>query len=289
VSSIGLRAAGSPYGRMNRQSVHGVVLYRFQELIRASEVHHAILTRIGGVSAAPFATLNLGHTVGDALADVEENHRRGLGAVDLKVGQVVSPYQVHGSHVSIVGRAHCGTIQPACDALVTVEQGVPLLLRFADCVPILFFDAARAVIGLAHAGWRGAAANIAGQTVRTMVDRLGCRPNTIWAGIGPAIGPCCYQVEPDVVRAVGGGCPAGATISHHEGSALMLDLPGAVQAQLEAAGVGHIERSGLCTACHVDEFFSHRVENRRTGRFGVVLEVRPKTLVASSWWGNESS
>jgi YfiH family protein len=271
VSSLGSRAGRSPPGRMNRQSVDGVVLYRFPELIRASKVHHAILTRLGGVSATPFATLNLGHTVGDAPAAVEENHRRGLGAVGLEVQQIVSPYQVHGSHVGIVGRAHCGTIQPACDALVTAEQGVPLLLRFADCVPILFFDAAHAVIGLAHAGWRGAAANIAGQTVRAMVDRLGCRPHTIWAGIGPAIDRCCYRVEPEVARAVGDGCPPGATITHHQGSALMLDLPTAVQAQLEAAGVGHIERSGLCTACHVDEFFSHRVENGRTGRFGVVL------------------
>ena len=256
---------------MDRQRVDGVVLYRFEELIKASKVHHAILTRIGGASATPFATLNLGHTVGDDLATVEENHRRGLGAVGLEVGQIVSPYQVHGSHVGIVGGAHRGTVQPACDALVTAEPDVHLLLRFADCVPVLFFDAARGVIGLAHAGWRGVVANVAGETVRVLVERMGCRPESIWAGIGPAIGPCCYQVDSHVASAVRDGCPSGAFIGRWEDSVLMLDLPAAVRAQLEAAGVGHIEDSGLCTACRVDEFFSHRTENGQTGRFGVVI------------------
>jgi YfiH family protein len=154
---------------------------------------------------------------------------------------------------------------------VTTERNVPLLLRFADCVPVLFWDEVLPAVGLAHAGWRGVAANIAAETVRVMVDRLGCRPENIWAGIGPAIGPCCYEVDADTAARVGDACPGGADICRAEGSGVMLDLPAAVRSQLEAAGIRRIEDSGICTSCSLEEFFSHRSENGRTGRFGVII------------------
>ncbi len=258
---------------MIRECIDDVVLYRFREPSGDKGLHHAVLTRIGGVSQTPFATLNLGHTVGDDLAAVEENHRRALGALGLIPGKVVSPYQVHGARVGIVGRAHLGAVQPATDALVTGVPSVPLLMRFGDCASILFFDPVRRVIGMAHAGWRGVVADSVGATVRTMVERLNCVPDDIWAGIGPTIGPCCYEVGPEVIEAVEAACPAGSDVIRYAGEQLHLDLPAAVQAQLCAAGVRQIENANLCTACHVDEFFSHRAERGRTGRFGVVMEL----------------
>ena len=256
---------------MLRERVDGVVLYRFEGLNGAKGLLHAVLTRIGGVSRGPYATLNLGHTVGDDLAAVGENHRRALGALGLKPGQTVSPHQVHGARVGVVGQAHLGTIQPATDALVTGVPGVPLLMRFGDCAPILFFDPARRVAGMAHAGWRGVAAGSVPATVRTMTERFSCDPADLWAGIGPAIGPCCYEVGPEVVAAVEAACPPGAEVVRGVNGQTYLDLPGAVRAQLCAAGVGRIEDAGLCTACRVDEFFSHRAERGRTGRFGIVM------------------
>jgi YfiH family protein len=175
--------------------------------------------------------------------------------------------------VGLVGRGHVGTVQPATDALVTDEPDVPLLMRFGDCVPILLFDSVRRVVGIAHAGWRGLVAGIVGKTVRTMSDRLCCDPASVWAGIGPAIGPCCYEIGTDVVGDVETACPPGAKIVRHSNRRIYLDLPAAVRAQLRAAGVERIEDSGLCTACRVDEFFSHRAERGRTGRFGVIVAL----------------
>ena len=258
---------------MIREHADSIVLYRFDGLNGAEGLTHAVLTRIGGVSQGPYATLNLGHTVGDDLAAVEENHRRALGALGLEPQQVVSPCQVHGARVGIVGRAHLGTVQSATDALVTAAPAVPLLMRFADCTPVLFFDPVRRVVGMAHAGWRGVVAGTAGATIQTMTERLGCDPADLWAGIGPTIGPCCYAVGPEVVAAVKAACPPGTEIVRHTDEQTYLDLPAAVQAQLRAAGVEQIENAGLCTACHVDEFFSHRAEHGCTGRFGVVMEL----------------
>jgi len=258
---------------MIRRCVDGVGLYRFEGLDGVEGVVHAVLTRVGGVSRGPFATLNLGHSVGDDPAAVEENHRRALGALGVVPGRTVSPCQVHGARVSVVGRAHLGTLQPETDALVTAAPGVPLLMRFGDCASVLFFDPLRRAIGMAHAGWRGVVAGAVGATVRTMRDRLGCDPGDLWAGIGPTIGPCCYEMGPDTAEAVQAACPPGADIVRRVDGRVHVDLPAAVRAQLRAAGVGRVEDSGLCTACRVDEFFSHRAEHGRTGRFGVVLEV----------------
>ena len=111
---------------------------------------------IGGVSEQPYATLNLGHTVGDDLPAVEENHRRALGVLGWRPGETVSPYQVHSARVGVVQRAHVGTVLPDTDALLTNVPGVPLLMRFADCSSVFFFDLVKRVVGIAHAGWRGA-------------------------------------------------------------------------------------------------------------------------------------
>jgi YfiH family protein len=259
---------------MIRECIDGIVLYRFEGLNGVDGLNHAILTRIGGVSRKPYATLNLGHTVGDDLSAVEENHRRALGVLGSNPSRVVSPYQVHGARVGVVGRAHLGTVQPATDALVTAAPAAPLLMRFADCTPILFFDAGRRVIGMAHAGWRGVVAGSVSATVRAMVERLACDPSKMWAGIGPTIGPCCYEVGSEVVEAVEAACPPGTDVARRVNGRVHLDLPAAVHVQLCAAGVEMVEDAGLCTACRVDEFFSHRAERGLTGRFGVVMELQ---------------
>jgi YfiH family protein len=256
---------------MKRVCDDGIVLYRFEGLNNVKGLVHAVLTRIGGVSQAPYATLNLGHTVGDDLAAVRENHRRALGALKLKPGQVVSPSLVHGAHVEVVGRDHVGTIQAETDALVTGTPGVPLMMLFGDCMPLVLFDPVRRVVGIAHAGWRGVAAGVAEATIRTMAERLGCNPSNVWAGIGPTIGPCCYEVGSDVAAEIESACPPGAGVVRRANGRFHADLPAAVSAQLRAAGVEQIEDTGLCTACRVDEFFSHRAERGRTGRFGTAI------------------
>lgn len=260
---------------MIRKAIEGVAWHQFEGL-EGTGVTHAFLTRLGGVSAPPFDTLNLGHTVGDDLAAVEENHRRAFAALGISREQVVSPYQVHGAHVRPVGQAHTGTIQPATDGLLTTAPGVALLLRFADCVPLLLFDPVHRAVGLIHAGWKGTAAGVVPAAVAAFVHHVGSSPGDLWAGVGPAIGPCCYQVEPDIVEAIARVCPDEAEVIQQRDGAqrdvgLYLDLPGAVRAQLEAAGISHVEMANLCTACHTEEWFSHRAEHGRTGRFGALV------------------
>jgi YfiH family protein len=254
---------------MQRDETGDVVLYRFDGLAGAG-VTHAAVTRLGGVSQGDYATLNLGHTVGDDLDAVGENHRRLFTALGLERKQSVSPYQVHSANVTLVGRGHRGTVQPETDGLITLTPGVALLFRFADCVPVLMFDLQRRALALVHAGWRGAARGVVAAAVDAFVRHAGSEPGDLWAGIGPAIGPCCYEVGPEVVEAVQRASANGNRLAEKRDGALYLDLPGAVAAQLRASGVSRVEPSHLCTACRTDEWFSHRAERGRTGRFGML-------------------
>jgi YfiH family protein len=258
---------------VQRISRDGVVFYRFEGLAGEPGLDHALFTRRGGVSRPPWATLNLGHTVGDELAAVRVNHRRALGALGWRQEDVASAYQVHGARVGVVGPADQGRAHPETDALVTAQAGAVLMLRFADCVPVLFYDRRRRAIGLAHAGWRGLPAGVLPATVRTLGEAFGCRPADLWAGIGPSIGPCCYEVGQEVVEQVRAAVN-GSEPFRWENGRLHLDLWAAVRSQLVKVGVGQIEVAKLCTACHTDDWFSHRAERGKTGRFGVVIGLR---------------
>lgn len=259
---------------MRRLRLNGVVQYRFEGLGDVDNLLHAVLTRLGGVSRGPYATLNLGHTVGDDPEAVVENHRRALEPLSVHPDSVVSPWQVHGARVGIVGKEHLGTVRPKTDALLTSTPGVPLMMRFGDCTPVLLCDPVQRVVGLAHAGWRGVVAGVVGASVRTMVERLESKPEHVWAGIGPTIGPCCYEVGADVAEEIEDACPAGSRVTQRVNGRIHADLPSAVEAQLKDVGIHQIEHSGLCTSCRVDEFFSHRAEHGQTGRFGIVMEWR---------------
>lgn len=256
---------------LQRHQHNGLAWYTFDG--PGAVFQHALITRLGGASEGAFASLNLGGTVGDDPAAVEENHRRLFAAFNLRTDQVISPHQVHGRHVVQVNADDGGTIVPQTDALITDKPGVALLLRFADCTPVLFYDPVHHAAGLAHAGWRGAAAGIVPTTVKCMQSTFGTKPHALWAGIGPAIGPEHYAVGPEVASAIEQTLPNTVSVTERRNGEIFLDLPGAVFAQLRAAGVGHVERSELYTSERTDEWYSHRVENGRTGRFGVLVKL----------------
>lgn len=242
---------------------------QFESLLPFAGLVHGIFTRHGGVSRGPWASLNVGHTVGDDYQAVELNHRRIAEALGFRRGDLVTGYQVHGSCARVVDRRMLGAILPHTDALITAEAGVPLMLRFADCVPILLYDPERRIVGLAHAGWRGTAAGIARRAVRTMLD-LGSRPESIWAGIGPSIGPCCYTVGAEVARSVQATVPEMSVFQSGEQGEFRLNLWEANRHQLLSEGVGHVEVANVCTACHTEDWYSHRAGNGHTGRFALV-------------------
>lgn len=263
---------------MERIRQHNLVFYQFEALRPLAGLSHGIFTRRGGTSPPPFDSLNVGATVGDDWPNVLANRERVARALHVDEATTRTTWQVHGAEVIVARRDDLPTdTPPKADGIITAERGVPLVMRFADCVPLLFADPVRQVVGLAHAGWRGTVAGVGPATVRAMTRNFGSRPRDIIAGIGPAIGPCCYEVGQEVVVQVQEafrGAPVlfVEPVNGHRGP--HFDLWTANEHALRAAGVGHIETARLCTACHNYEFFSHRAEAGRTGRFAALITLQ---------------
>ncbi|HDN79813.1 MAG: peptidoglycan editing factor PgeF [Chloroflexi bacterium] len=258
---------------MQRQSVNGLVFYRFNSLGGFDGLVQAVFTRLGGVSRPPFDSLNVGHTVGDDLEAVEANHRLIFRTLGISPHQTVTSYLVHSTRVAVVDKLHLGKVIPATDGLVTNVPGVFLILRFADCVPIILYDPEERAVGLIHAGWKGSILGIAAEAVRTMVQAFGSHPEDIVAGIGPSIGPCCYEVGEEVVELAQEHLASPPLVKGSNG-AVHLDLWELNRRYLAEAGVKQVEVAQICTACHRDEFFSHRASRGRTGRFAVIVGIR---------------
>jgi YfiH family protein len=260
---------------LKRHSVNGLAFYRFDGLSSYSDLYHGAFTRLGGVSQAPFESLNLARSVGDNAQIVQENNRRMLSVFDVTPDRATTAWLVHGRLVAVMTSADAGSYKQGYDAIITCERGLALTMRFADCVPVVFFDPVQQAIGLAHAGWRGVAENVIAATVDALHERFGSNPHDLWAGIGPCISANRYRVGQEVIDQVTPACPPHAPIvlRQPDGS-VHLDLNAAVSAQLQACGVENIEDSALCTASNTTEWFSHRAENGKTGRFGVVIGLR---------------
>jgi len=261
---------------MRRITHNGLVFYQFETLSNHPIVMHGLFTRLGGVSEAPFDTLNVGSTVGDDATCVRANRERMASVMDFSETDTRTVWQVHGTDV-LVARQDEAPVwpPPKADAIITAEHDVPLVMRFADCAPLLFFDPINRVAGLAHAGWRGTLLGIGPVTVKAMSQAYGCHPQDIIAGIGPSIGPCCYEVGPEVVAGIREvfGASKPLVRSSGDGGGDHFDLWAANEQALRMAGVGRIEMARICTACNTHEFYSHRAEGGLTGRFGAVLKM----------------
>jgi hypothetical protein len=262
-----------------RRTTDGLTTYHFKSFEKQPVVH-AVFTRLGGASQGPFATLNVGRSVGDDLATVAGNLVRIYGALGVGPEHVATAHQVHSNRVQPVGAEDGGQVVAKSDGLITNTPGLALLLRFADCQPILLYDPVHHALGLVHAGWRGVAQGMARRAVEAMQAAYGTRPADLKAGLGPAIGACCYRVGDEVASAMGYSLPdwQKAMQPDPSGEGWRLDLSAANAQQLVAAGVRarSIERAGLCTSCHSDEFFSHRAHNGTTGRFAAAAYLLPR-------------
>ena len=244
-------------------------------LLQEAGLQHAMSTRLGGVSKAPWLSLNLGYHVGDCAGDVTANRKLFCKAVGAEASKVVALQQVHGNVVAVVDEGQCGQGAFAwdgalvgTDAVVTAAKGVPLLLLVADCVPVLLFDPVHRVLALAHAGWKGTVAGIAAASLQVMKERFGTKGEECLAALGPSIGPCCYPVGENVLQKLPANLPAGLLRS--EKGEHRLDLRGFNAWLLSQAGIPlqRIADSGVCTCCQKDLFFSHRGDNGQSGRLG---------------------
>lgn len=240
-------------------------------LLRREGFLHGFSTRRGGVSAAPFDSLNLGGSVGDDPAAVEENLRRLAAEAGFERGGFRAVLQVHGDRVVTADERPIPAGTEA-DALVSRTPGIAVAVKTADCVPILIASAATGSVAAVHAGWRGTDAAI----VQRAVESLGLPPSELVAAVGPAIGACCYEVSEELAArfAARHGSASGVVRGRH------LDLPAANRALLLEAGLRPeaIDVLDACTACDAERFFSHRRDRGNTGRhlsFVVARNGRP--------------
>ena len=248
-------------------------------LLDVDGLRHAFSTRYDEAGIEQ----NLGLHVGDDPAAVVARREEFLAGLGLDLGRLVAGNQVHGINVAPVGAAQCGAgaadhgrALPDADGLATGTPGPVLSIYYADCVPLLLVDPAARAAAAVHAGWRGAAAGIAGRALAVMADRLAAEPRRVLAAVGPAIGPCCYRVGPELADHVPGEA-RGEVLARGDDGGLRLDLPGLVAWWLRRGGLAEdrIFLSRQCTSCHPDLYFSHRRQGGRAGRMMALVALEP--------------
>lgn len=251
---------------------NGLRYFQFEGL----QTRHAVFTRRGGVSPEPWGSLNVGGTVGDDLKRVRKNRLLSFEALGCRPESIFDVWQVHSADV-VCARAPRpeGESLRQADVILTDRPEVTLFMRFADCVPILFHDPRQGIIGVAHAGWMGTVRGVATSAVLAMKEQYGSNPSDIIACIGPSIGPDHYEIGADVILQVMQkfGDESELVLKSHRGK-IHFNLWEANRLQLERMGVNRIEVSGICTACHTEDWFSHRAEKGRTGRFGALMALQ---------------
>lgn len=296
---------------------------QFSQYEPFSELIHGIFTREGGYSQAPFASLNVSLSSGnERFEDAVRNRFQVLQSLDIAHYPCATVWMIHGArvltleqedwldwsedwphavyHLDDLGYPQDTRLQwtfkprKQADAIITRKRGVALTISTADCVPLFFYDPVTQAIGVAHAGWRGTARGIAATTIAAMSTQFGSQPANISVGVGPSIGPCCYEVSEDVrelflgqrefadpptpepYRSLVAEAATFEVVETPAKSSLRLNLWETNYRQLLLAGITpeHIELPAICTSCEKERFFSHRAEHGRTGRFPAVLALR---------------
>ena len=272
---------------------HRLFVLTDQPLFQAVGVRLAFTGRSGGVSEGGYASLNMAWHVGDDPTRVQRNHEIAMDALGCAGMPLVMPDQGHGTHVVTVSdvsdadRAQEEAVAGA-DAVVVASPGVAVLINSADCLStIIVSPTGRFVI--AHAGWRGAVAGVAGKAARALAqtdEKAGeaARPEEFNAYIGPHIGPECFEVGEEV----------SATFSEVFGSEAVPDsrhvsLAGAVSADLVGAGLlrDRIADAGICTKCNPDRYFSYRASDGPTGRHSAIAFREQAPAAGSGSTNNE--
>lgn len=246
-------------------------LFVTSRLLSAAGVAHGFSVRTGGVSSGAFESLNVSTSVGDTAEAVGENLRRLAEAAGL-APEFATAHQVHGDRVVAAdGREVLAPTQaqePGADAILALDEGIAVGVRVADCVPILLYDEESGAAAAVHSGWRGTRLQIAARGVRALQHAAGAEPGKLLAAIGPSIGPCCYEVSPELAAAFRQLFGPEAADDPAKTGKPHLDLRFCIEIALVHAGVPRerIEQVEGCTSCDIRAYFSHRRDKGRTGR-----------------------
>ena len=264
---------------------NGIKLFHFDNLTKFAGIFHFITTREGGYSLTPYDTMNLAVTVGDDPEAVRRNRTLLASLLGISTSDFALCKQVHGNNIIEANRNNIDSnsqnrfnVLSEADAMITITPGICIMILIADCVPILLYDPIKKAIGITHAGWRGTVKRIAEKTVEKLVDKYNCNPEDIMAGIGPSIGPCCYEVGPDVIEEferTDDDTNDIITDGKEDGKGhLNLWLANKKQLLRAAINENNIVTADLCTCCHSDMFFSYRCHGRKSGRFAAGIMIR---------------
>ncbi len=247
---------------------------------RIPYVRHGITGRVPGLGLADG---NISYTEPRDPDDAWQMRQRWCGQMGIDPATLVTAHQVHGNAVGVVPRSSAGTgsapgsgLFGKFDSLVTNEPNVAVMMTHADCLAVILCDPQMRAVGVVHAGWRGTVTDVSGEAVRTMCARFGSGPEEILAFIGPGICAKCYEVGDEVTEGWQSTAPRdGDRAVVRIGGRWHFDMAEANRLQLRAAGVRDdaIERSGACTRCQGDVWFSHRGQGAATGRFASIITV----------------
>lgn len=265
-----------------------VPFLKFPLLEKTGVIKHGISTRLGGVSTGYLSSMNLSYTRGDDPKNVLENYRRMADALGVKVEQMVATHQTHTTNVRLVTRedAGKGVIREKdytdVDGLMTNVPGICLVTFYADCVPLFFVDPVRRVIASSHSGWRGTVGKMGRVTIEKMKEAYGCRPEDIYAAIGPSICQDCYEVSEDVIDQFKHAFPKEVweyLFYPKENGKYQLNLWKANEQVLLDAGIlpGHLVVNNVCTCCNPDLLFSHRASQGKRGNLAAFLALKEET------------
>ena len=254
---------------------YGVRYYASAKL-EAIGVRHAFSTRIGGISPAPFDSLNLGNPNGCALQDdydrIWKNYARLSSSIDCPAEPPLRVHQVHGAEVASVSAG--GEFDTSCkaDAIVSEDRERVISVRTADCVPLLFSSGDGRMVAAVHAGWRGIVAGVIPAVIGRMTEGR-CAGGSIVAAIGPCIGRDAFEVGDAVAEEFRKAFGKSAVVGMSQEGKAVIDLRLAARLQLLAAGVGeeNIDTTDRCTVTHRDEFYSHRRDRGVTGRMAAII------------------
>jgi polyphenol oxidase len=250
-------------------------------------IMQAFSTRLGGVSKSPYASLNLGFGSGDSRACILRNRARFGQAVGINADDLMTLQQVHGPRVIVLAEASDPQLvrDTPGDGLITNRPNLPLAVITADCFPVVLAAPSLPVVGIVHAGRKGIVAGVVPAAITLICQAFDVSPEAVFAAIGPGIGRCCYEVDDASAEPFLSQFTSDAAVYRPNRPAhLYLDLQQAILLQLRAAGVPstHVWSADLCTACHLQWFYSYRREGPRSGRMLNVVMIRSAMPPASS-------
>ncbi len=253
-------------------------IYFYSDLISAEKgITHCFTTKCGGVSCGNVNGLNLGFRVNDAVGSVIENYKLIAGDMEIPYERITAGRQTHSANIRIITEADAGKGVSKnsefmnVDGLVTNVRDLPLVVYYADCVPILLADETAGVVAAVHSGWRGTVAGIARNAVDIMMRDFGSKPENIKAAIGPSIGPCCFETGSEVAYEF-----EDAFVTECDNGKYKVNLWEANRQILLSCGLKgeNVDVMELCTICNSELLYSYRVHKENTGRMGAFISLR---------------